>query len=95
MIISITIIVSEALPSNPGLLYLKQFLHEVASQILLVSVRRVLQNVFHCALRVDNRRRVAEEAWVDLFLLSASRWPVDIAAMAVATHSNFDLPTMV
>ena len=70
--------------------HLKQLLQEVTAQILLTAFRRVTFNRFYCALHPHDKRVVLEECWSELFILHASRWPINIGTLAMAASRDMN-----
>ena len=62
--------------------YLKKLLHHVTTQILVTSLRRICCNHYCIGLCPTDRTTLMDISWPELFILNASGWPQDVAAMA-------------
>jgi nuclear receptor len=58
-----------------------EFYHEIAAQILLVSLRQARRNEHFCILSRSDQDCILRHVWNELFLLHAAYWPIDVSAL--------------
>ncbi|XP_023726769.1 photoreceptor-specific nuclear receptor [Cryptotermes secundus] len=58
-----------------------EFYHEIAAQILLVSLRQARRNEHFCVLSRSDQDIILRHVWSELFLLHAAYWPIDVSAL--------------
>lgn len=58
-----------------------EFYHEIAAQILLVSLRQARRNEHFCVLSRSDQDSILRHVWSELFLLHAAYWPIDVSAL--------------
>jgi hypothetical protein len=58
-----------------------EFYHEIAAQILLVSLRQARRNEHFCVLSRSDQDCILRHVWNELFLLRAAYWPIDVSAL--------------
>lgn len=62
-------------------------LSDMATQILLVCLRRLRNNELLTTLPSRDLQLLMEEAWHEVFLLHAAYWPVDVMQLIRQTFS--------
>ena len=60
---------------------MKYLLHEITAQVLFTGVKRARVCQMYQTLHPSDQATVLEEAWPELFLLTASYWPVDLGVL--------------
>ncbi|XP_069686186.1 photoreceptor-specific nuclear receptor [Periplaneta americana] len=58
-----------------------EFYHEIAAQILLMSLRQARRNENFCILSRQDQDSILRHVWNELFLLHAAYWPIDVSAL--------------
>jgi nuclear receptor len=58
-----------------------EFYHEIAAQILLVSLRQARRNEHFSGLSRSDQDSILRHVWNELFLLHAAYWPIDVSAL--------------
>ena len=58
-----------------------EFYHEIAAQILLMSLRQARRNESFSLLSRQDQDAILRHVWNELFLLHASYWPIDVSAL--------------
>jgi len=65
-----------------------EFYHEIAAQILLVSLRQARRNQHFCILSRSDQDCILRHVWNELFLLHAAYWPIDVSALIRRANNN-------
>jgi hypothetical protein len=65
-----------------------EFYHEIAAQILLVSLRQARRNEHFCILSRSDQDCILRHVWNELFLLHAAYWPIDVSALIRRALNN-------
>ncbi|PSN34036.1 hypothetical protein C0J52_17494 [Blattella germanica] len=68
-----------------------EFYHEIAAQILLMSLRQARRNESFSLLTRQDQDYILRHVWNELFLLHAAYWPIDVSALirrAVSTNAK-------
>lgn len=63
------------------------FQHEIAAQILLVSIRQARLNEHLVPMSKVDQDAILKDCWSELFLLRASHWPIDVSAILKRSRS--------
>jgi nuclear receptor len=69
-------------------LFAGEFYHEIAAQILLVSLRQARRNEHFCFLSRSIQDCILRHVWNELFLLHAAYWPIDVSALIRRALNN-------
>ncbi|XP_021924286.1 photoreceptor-specific nuclear receptor-like [Zootermopsis nevadensis] len=65
-----------------------EFYHEIAAQILLVSLRQARRNEHFGILSRSDQDCILRHVWNELFLLHAAYWPIDVSALIRRALNN-------
>ncbi|CAH1781808.1 unnamed protein product [Owenia fusiformis] len=73
---------------------LNNLMQEVSAQILFTSIKRARSNQFIMPLISVDQKLVLETSWSDVFLLTASHWPIDIGLLLQRMTHGIDKQDM-
>nr|CAD7262805.1 unnamed protein product [Timema shepardi] len=72
-----------------------EFYHEIAAQILLMSLRQSRRNEHFSVLPRCDQDAILRQVWSELFLLHAAYWPIDVSALISTGSGEFSKHTAI